>query len=162
MTAHASPALAAGTAAPAGVRHRRFRLTDGTPAVRAAAAVRQMIGEWQLPVDGALAAVLASDLVISAAVSGSGENLMLSVRCTTTQLRVEVHDPSVRGDSWETGAPGPEAQRGLLLAAARAADSGHYRTPAGRAVFYVLEFPPSAAATGSGQSRGGPRGDGEP
>ena len=159
--AQAPPAMAAGTSAPAELRHRRLRLADGTPAADAAAAVQDLIREWNLPADRALAAVLASDLVISATTAGTGKNLMLSVHCTGTQLRVEVRDASVRGGSWETDAR-PEAQRGLLLAAARAAGSGHYRTPAGRAVFYVLEFPPSDAATGSGQSRGGPRGDGEP
>jgi hypothetical protein len=57
---------------------------------------------------------------------------------------------------------GPSAQCGLPLAAAAAAGSGHCRTPAGRAVFHVPEFPPPDAATGGGQPRRGPRGDGEP
>ena len=110
MTAQAPPALAARTGAlPGAIRHRRVRLEAGTPtAARAAAAVRAMTEEWQLPVDRALAAVLASDLVISTAVSGTGENLMLSVHCTATQFRVEVHDASVRGDSGKPTHPGPE------------------------------------------------------
>lgn len=154
----------ASPAAPAGLRHRRVRLAAGTPAAAdAVAAVRAAIGEWQVPVDRALAVTLASDLVISAVASGADGALMLVIRCTGHLFRVEVHDASVRGDSWENAAPGSEAQRGMLLAAAAAAASGHYRTPAGRAVFYELglECPPPEAATGGGH-RGGPRGDGEP
>jgi hypothetical protein len=163
MMAQASPDLSAGTAAPAGLRQRRFRLSAGTPtAAHAVTAVRAVIEEWRVPVNPGLAGILASDLVINAAVNGAGEPLTLSVQCTGAQFRVEVRDASVHGDSWETPASGADAQRGLLLAAALAAESGHYRTPAGRAVFYVLAFPPSDAATGGGQSRGGPRGDGEP
>ena len=157
MMAQASPA------ASAGLRHRRLRLAPGTPAAAdAVAAVRAAIGEWEVPVDRALAAVLASDLVINAVVNGAAGALMLVVRCAGHRFRVEVHDASVRGDSWESPVPGPEAQRGLLLAAERAAACGHYRTPAGRAVFYELACPPPDAATGGGQARGGPRGGGEP
>jgi hypothetical protein len=155
MTAQASPPLPDATPMPVALRHRRLRLAAGTPiAARAAAAVRELVAEWSLPVDRALAAALASDLVISAAVNGDGESLMLSVRSTGAEMRVEVHDASVRGDSWEM-APGPQAQRGLLLAAACATDSGRYRTPAGLAVFYVLKFPPPAAAADGGQPREG-------
>jgi hypothetical protein len=148
--------------APAGLPHRRLRLAAGTPAAAdAVAAVLGAIGEWQVPVNRGLAAALTSDLVISAVASGASGPLMLVVRSTGRRLRVEVHDASVRGDSWETAAAGPESQRGLLLAAICAAGSGHFRTPAGRAVFYELEFPLPDAATGGGQARGG-RGDGEP
>lgn len=157
MMTQASPAAAAG------LLNRRLRLAAGTPAAAdAVVAVRAAIAEWQVPVDRALAATLASDLVISAVANGAAGALMLVVRCAGHRFRVEVHDASVRGDSWESAVPAPEAQRGLLLAAARAAECGHYRTPAGRAVFYELEFPPPEAATGGGQARGGPRGDGEP
>ena len=68
-----------------------------------------------------------------------------------------------------------DAERGLLLAAAMAADWGHYRTPAGRAVYYVLAPEPqaitntvgSAASHPSGLDHGLPprevaSGDGEP
>jgi hypothetical protein len=161
--AQPSPALSAGTSAPAGLRHRRLRLAAGTPtAAHAVTAVRAVIEEWQVPVDPGLAGILASDLVINAAVNGTGETLTLSIRCTGSQFRVEVRDASVHGDSWETPASGADAQRGLLLAAALAAESGHHRTPAGRAVFYVLEFAPDAAAAGGQEPQGAARGDGEP
>jgi hypothetical protein len=154
-------------AEPAELRHRRVRLATGAAAAaNASCHVRAAIAEWQLPVDSAVAAILASDLIINAVRNGRGETLMLSIRCTATQFRVEVHDPSVTGDSWagaESGAEsGTDAERGLLLAAALAADYGHYRTPAGRAVFYALAFAPAAAAGDEPPSRGAACGDGEP
>jgi len=162
-------------AEPAELRHRRVRLATGAAAAaHASCHVQTAIAEWQLPVDSAVAAILASDLIINAARNGRGETLMLSIRCTATQFRVEVHDPSVTGDSWavaESGSAsgtesgtesGTDAERGLLLAAALAADYGHYRTPAGRAVFYTLAFAPAAAAGDEPPSRGAACGDGEP
>jgi hypothetical protein len=148
---------------PAELRHRRVRLETGSAAAaHASCHVRAAIAEWQLPVDRAVAAILASDLIINAVRNSSGATLMLSIRCTATQFRVEVHDPSVTGDSWEGAESGTDAERGLLLAATLAADYGHYRTPAGRAVFYALAFAPAAAAGDEPPSRGAARGDGEP
>jgi hypothetical protein len=149
----ARPAIAPGTAGAAGaagmgepteLRHRRVRLTTGSAAAaHASGHVIAAIADWQVPVDRSVAGILASDLIINAVTNGAGETLMLAIRCTGTQFRVEVHDASVQGDSWETTGSGADAQRGLLLAAALAADSGHYRTPAGRAVYYALEFAPA-------------------
>jgi len=148
---------------PAELRHRRVRLAIGSAAAaHASCHVQAAIEEWELPVDRAVAAILASDLIINAVTNGGGEILMLSIRCTATQFRVEVHDPSVTGDSWQTVESGADAERGLRLAAALAADYGHYRTPAGRAVFYALAFAPAAAAGDEPPSRGVARGDGEP
>ena len=113
--------------------------------------------------DRRLAGILASDLIINAVTNGAGETLMLAVRCSATQFRVEIHDASVHGDSWETTKSDADAERGLLLAAALAAESGHYRTPAGRAVYYTLEFAPGSAETGDGHvAQGAASGDGEP
>jgi hypothetical protein len=148
---------------PAELRHRRVRLAIGSAAAaHAACHVRAAIAEWELPVDRAVAAILASDLIINAVTNGRGETLMLSIRCTATHFRVEIHDPSVTGDSWQTAESDTNAERGLLLAAALAADYGHYRTPAGRAVFYALALAPAAAAGDEPPSRGAARGDGEP
>ena len=147
-------AAAATPAAPAGLRQRRFRLAAGTPAAAlAAATVRDLAEEWKVPVNRALAAVLASDLVINATLNSEAETLTLAVRCTGRKFRVEVHSAAARGR--ETAAPGPDAQRGLQLAAALSAEWGHYQTPAGRAVFYVLEPPPDAAADGGQPSTKG-------
>jgi len=115
-----------------------------------------------VPVDPGVAGILACDLIINAVTNGAGETLMLAIRCSATQFRVEIHDASVRGDSWETAASDADADRGLLLAAALAAESGHYRTPAGRAVFYALALAPRAAAGLGHSPQGTASGDGEP
>jgi hypothetical protein len=161
----ARPAFAPRTAEPepAELRHRRVRLSAGSAAAaHASAHVRGAIAEWRVPVDKNVAGILASDLIINAVTNGAGETLMLAIRCSAGQFRVEIHDASVHGDSWETAAADANAERGLLLAAALAAESGYYRTPAGRAVFYALALAPRAA-TGGGQSpQGTACGDGEP
>jgi hypothetical protein len=126
-------------ALPAELRHRRVRLElGGAAAAYACGHVRAAITAWSVPVNPAIAVLLTSDLVINAVTNGAGETVMLSIRWSAGQFRVEVHDASVSGDSWETADANADAERGLLLAAALAADCGHYRTPAGRAVFYVL------------------------
>jgi len=160
---------------PAELRHRRVRLSTGSAAAaHASGHVRAVIAEWRVPVNLDVAGILASDLIINAVTNGAGETLMLAIRCSATQFRVEVHDASVQGDSWETAASDTDAGRGLLLAAALAAEWGHYRTPAGRAVFYALAFEPAAEVVSRGDppyspgdgdglpSRGAARGDGEP
>jgi hypothetical protein len=130
-------------------------------AALAAGHVRAAIAEWRVPVDPGMAGVLASDLIINAVTNGASETLMLSIRSSATQFRVEIHDASVHGDSWETAASDADAERGLLLAAALAAESGHYRTPAGRAVFYTLALAPRAAAGPGPSPQGTASGDGE-
>ena len=148
---------------PAELRHRRVRLSTGSAAAaHAAGQVRAAVAEWRVPVDPGVAGILASDLIINAVTNGAGETLMLAIRCSATQFRVEIHDASVHGDSWETAASDANAERGLLLAAALAAESGHYRTPAGRAVFYTLALAPRAAAGLGQRPPGTTRGDGEP
>ncbi|MDX6422523.1 MAG: hypothetical protein QOG28_7143 [Trebonia sp.] len=168
--APATPAL------PAELRHRRVRLELGSAAAAYACGhVQAAISAWSVPVNPAVAILLTSDLVINAVTNGAGETIMLSIRWSSGQFRVEVHDASVRGDSWETSDADADAERGLLLAAAMAVDWGHYRTPAGRAVYYVLASEPQAitntrgstASPPSGMDRGLPpreaaSGDGEP
>jgi hypothetical protein len=126
-------------ALPAELRHRRIRLELGSAAAaHACGHVRATIAAWSVPVNPAVAILLTSDLVINAVTNGAGETITLGIRWSAGQFRVEVHDASVSGDSWETAESSANAKRGLLLAAAMAADWGHYRTPAGRAVYYVL------------------------
>jgi hypothetical protein len=167
---------AAGMDEPPELRHRRVRLITGSAtAAHAAGHVIAAITEWRVPVDRSVAGILASDLIINAVTNGAEETLMLAIRCTGTQFRVEVHDASVQVDSWDTRESDADAARGLLLAAALAADCGHYRTPAGRAVYYVLEFAPAAdisrvtapstqreMADDGHAARGAASGDGEP
>jgi hypothetical protein len=133
-------------ALPAELGQRRVRLELGSGAAAYACGhVRAAITAWSVPVNPAVAILLTSDLVINAVTNGAGETVTLGIRWTPGQFRVEVHDASVSGDSWETAESDADAERGLLLAAALAADCGHYRTPAGRAVYYVL-------APGGGES----------
>ena len=164
------------TASPAELRHRRVRLALGPgTAARACGYVRDTIAAWSVPVNQAVAILLTSDLVINAVTNGAGETITLGIRWSPDGFRVEVHDASVTGDSWETAQADADADRGLLLAAAMAVASGHYRTPAGRAVYYVLAPEPqpdasnqeSAAPFLLGTDRGLPpreavSGDGEP
>jgi hypothetical protein len=150
-------------AAPGRLRHRRVRLPAGTAAAAlAVAAVRAAISEWQVPADSSLAGILASDLVITAAAGGAEHDLMLSLRGAGARFRVEVHAPSPAGDPWDATGTETGTGGGLRLAAALAAESGHYRTPAGRAVYYALALPPGAAPGGGHLPQGDARGDGEP
>ena len=164
------------TARPTELRHRRVRLELGpAAAAHACGHVRRTISAWSVPVNPAVAILLTSDLVINAVTNGAGETITLAIRWSSGQFRVEVHDASVPRVSWETADSEADAERGLLLAAAMAAECGHYRTPAGRAVYYVLASEPqviantgeSAASLFPGMDRGLPpreaaSGDGEP
>jgi hypothetical protein len=87
---------------------------------------------------------------------------MLSIQWTGSQFLLEARDRSFSCASWENAGSGADADRGLLLAAALAADTGHYRTLAGRAVFYTLEFAPAAATGGGHIPREAASGDSEP
>ena len=161
---------------PTELRHRRVRLELGPAAAAYACGhVRAAITAWSVPVNPAVAILLTSDLVINAVTNGAGETITLGISWSSGQFRVEVHDASVTGAPWETADAVANAERGLFLAAAMAADWGHYRTPAGRAVYYVLAPEPqvttnargSAASLLSGLDRGLPpreaaSGDGEP
>ena len=67
---------------------------------------------------------------------------MLVVTCACGQLRVEVHDTS-----WSVPMPmdtpaDAETGRGLMLVASLSTDWGFYPTPAGKAVYFTLEFQP--------------------
>jgi hypothetical protein len=164
------------SARPTELRHRRFRLQlEPSAAAYACGHVRTAIAAWSVPVNPAVAILLTSDLVINAVTNGAGDTITLGIRWSSGQFRVEVHDASVSGDSWETTDADADADRGLLLAATMAADWGHYRTPAGRAVYYVLASDPqdktiargSAASLVPGRNpelapREAASGDGEP
>jgi hypothetical protein len=130
---------------PTELRHRRVRLDLGqAAAAHACGHVRSAIAAWSVPVNPAVAILLTSDLVINAVTNGASETITLSIRWSSQQFRVEVHDASVTGDSWKTAESHADAERGLQLAAAMASECGHYRTPAGRAVYYVLALGPPA------------------
>jgi hypothetical protein len=126
-------------ALPAELRHRRIRLELGPAAAAYASGhVRAAIAAWSIPVNPAVAILLTSDLVINAVTNGADDTATLGIRWSSGRFRVELHDASVPRDPWDTADSGADAERGLLLAAALAVEWGHYRTPAGRAVYYVL------------------------
>jgi hypothetical protein len=151
--APATPAL------PTELRHRRVRLELGPAAAAYASGhVRAAITAWSVPVNPAVAILLTSDLVINAVTNGAGETITLGIRWSSGQFRVEVHDASVSGDSWESADADADADRGLLLAAAMAADWGHYRTPAGRAAYYVLAPEQQANTNALGSAASHPAG----
>ena len=128
-------------ATPTELRHRRARLAVGPDTVaHACGHVRSAIAAWLVPVNPAVAILLTSDLVINAVTNGAWDVITLGIRWSAGQLRVEIHDASVTGDSWENAATELDEKRGLLLVAAMASEWGQYRTPAGRAVYYVLAF----------------------
>jgi anti-sigma regulatory factor (Ser/Thr protein kinase) len=158
VSSTAVPAMADPVGQP---RHSRFRLTPGLVAVAEAREyIRAAISAWQVPVDTEVAVLLTSELVTNAITHGqpangsrelaggepagaglvNSEPVMLSIRCSRGELRVEVHDQSC-----DMPPPKPrdapaesETGRGLMLVAALAAKWGFYRTQAGKAVYFTL------------------------
>jgi anti-sigma regulatory factor (Ser/Thr protein kinase) len=118
----------------------RLRLSTGAAA--AAEARRQLraaLRGWDVHVDHDVAVLLTSDLVTNAVRHEAGETVTLVITCSVSQLRVEVH-----GTSCPPGQTGPptdaEIWPGLILVATLSDEWGFYRTPAGKAVFFML-FP---------------------
>jgi anti-sigma regulatory factor (Ser/Thr protein kinase) len=164
------------------LRHSRFRLTPGlVAAAEAREHIRAAISAWQVPVDMEVAVLLTSELVTNAITHGQpgngsrelaggepasaglvdSEPIMLSIRCSGAELRVEVHDrscdmppPKPRDAPAES-----ETGRGLMLVAALAAKWGFYRTPVGKAVYFTLIPHPVNPVPRTGLPR---RGDGVP
>jgi anti-sigma regulatory factor (Ser/Thr protein kinase) len=124
-------------------RPLRISLAAGpAAAAEARGQVRAAICAWNIPVDPQVAILLTSELVTNAIRHEAGDTVMLVVTCACGQLRVEVHDTS-----WSTPVPidtpaDAEAGRGLMLVGSLSADWGFYRTPAGKAVYFTLEFQP--------------------
>jgi anti-sigma regulatory factor (Ser/Thr protein kinase) len=118
------------------------RLRLGTGAAAAAEARRQLRAALRgrdVHVDHDVALLLTSDLVTNAVRHEAGETVTLVITCSVSQLRVEVH-----GTSCPAGQTGPptdaEIWPGLILVATLSDEWGFYRTPAGKAVFFML-FP---------------------
>jgi len=138
----------------------RVRLANGpAAAAEARRQVRAAICAWDLPVDADVAALLTSELVTNAIRHEAGETITLAVTCSDARLRVDVHDTS---RSWPVLADVPaeaETGRGLMLAAALSADWGVRRTPAGKAVYFVLAFQPDLPRGRRARREGITRGD---
>ena len=127
---------------PAELRQCRIRLAR-EPAAAAAARghVRAVVRDWSIPVDPDIAVLLTSDLVTNAILTGVGETVTLAVRCSSGRLRIDVYDGS-RALPAGTGPASPETGPGLALVAALSAAWGCFHTPAGKAVYFTLAFPP--------------------
>ena len=121
----------------------RVRLATGpAAAAEARRRVRAAIQSWQVPVDPDTAVLLTSELVTNAVRHEAGQAVMLVVTCARGQLRVDVHDTS---PSWPAVADVPadaETGRGLLLVETLSDEWGFYRTPAGKAVYFMLALQP--------------------
>ena len=122
-------------------RERRISLTAGPAAAGAARRqVRAAIYNWNVPVDPPTAELLTSELVTNAIRHEKGETIRLVMTCACGKFRVDVHDtsrclpmPVDRPADAETG-------RGLMLVGSLSTDWGWYRTPGGKAVYFMLAF----------------------
>ena len=121
----------------------RVRLATG-PAAAAEARhqVRDAIASWQVPVDQDAALLLTSELVTNAVRHEAGQAVMLLITCAGGQLRIDVHDTSRSLPAVADVPADAETGRGLLLVETLSDEWGFYRTPAGKAVYFMLAFQP--------------------
>ena len=124
---------------PTELQQCRVRLATGPAAAgEARSQVRAAIRDWEAPVDPDVAVLLASELVTNAIMHETGANITLGIRCFRGRLRVDVYDTS-RSFPVVTAAEGDaETGRGLMLVDTLATEWGFYRTPAGKAVYFML------------------------
>jgi anti-sigma regulatory factor (Ser/Thr protein kinase) len=133
--------------------HRcRVPLTSGpAAAAEARSQVGVAISAWDVPVDPTVAVLLTSELVTNAIRHGAGETVTLAITCSCGQLRVDVHDMSCSLPVLVDAPADAETGRGLMLVSTLSTEWGFYRTPAGKAVYFTLEFQPEPA---EGDGRG--------
>jgi anti-sigma regulatory factor (Ser/Thr protein kinase) len=128
---------------PAELHECSIRLAVGPAAVREARRqVRAAICSWDVAVDPDVAVLLTSELMTNAIRHEPGGAVRLVIARSCDQLRVEVHDTA---RAWPVLADPPsdaETGRGLMLVATLSAGWGVCRTFAGKAVYFVLAFPP--------------------
>ena len=140
---------------PTELYQRGVRLTrKPAAAAEARSQVRVAIREWKVPVDHDIAILLTSDLVTNAITHGDGETLTLAIRCSPGHLRIDVYDQS---RSLLLGMDEPadtDAGRGLALVVALSTEWGSFHTPAGKATYFTLAFPPDRFFGGDGMTAG--------
>src|SRR6516225_7109033 len=131
---------------PTELRGCRVRLTAGpAAAAEARRQVQAAIRAWDIPVDPDVAVLLTSELVTNAIRHEVTGIVTLAITCSCGELRVDVHDTS-RALPMLVDAPvDAETGRGLMLVSTLSAEWGFYRTPAGKAVYFTLAFPPDVA-----------------
>jgi anti-sigma regulatory factor (Ser/Thr protein kinase) len=137
---------------PTELRGCRVRLTTGpAAAAEARRQVRAAICAWQIPVDPDVAILLASEVVTNAIRHEVTGFVTLAINGSGGRLRVDVHDTSRFLPMLVDASADDEVGRGLMLVTALSDEWGFYRTPAGKAVYFTLEFQPDGA---EGNGRG--------
>ena len=137
---------------PTELRGCRVRLTAGpAAAAEARRQVQAAIRTWDILVDPDVAVLLTSELVTNAIRHEVTGIIMLAITCSCGQLRVDVHDTSRALPMLIDDPVDAETGRGLMLVTTLSAEWGFYRTPAGKAVYFTLAFPPDVA---EGDGRG--------
>ena len=129
-------------ARPAELHQRRVRLVrEPAAAGQARRHLRAALCAWQAAVDPDIAILLTSDVVTNVIRHGAGPSVTVAMRCTRGHLRVEVYDSARSLPLAAADAPGEmDAGPGLALVALLADAWGVFRTPAGRAVYFLLEL----------------------
>lgn len=126
---------------PTQLHSRRVRLTAGPDAAgEARRQVRAAIRAWDVPVDPDVAQLLASELVTNAIRHEASEIITVFITCCHGHLRVDVHDTSPFFPVLAEATADDETGRGLMLVDTLSARWGCDRTPAGKAVYFTLEF----------------------
>ena len=121
----------------------RVRLATGpAAAAEARRRVRDAIASWRVPVDEDAALLLTSELVTNAVRHEAGQAVMLVISYSNGRLRVDVHDTSRSLPAVADVPADAETGRGLLLVETLSDEWGFYRTPAGKAVYFMLAFQP--------------------
>ena len=112
--------------------------------------VKAAICAWNVPVEESVAVLLTSELVTNAVTHGTlavGTFVILTVGCDAAGLRVDVHDGSSDLPVLDLVSAEAETGRGLLLVTSLSAEWGFYRTSAGKAVYFTLDFARDASET---------------
>ena len=128
---------------PTELSDRRVRLATGpAAAAEARRQVRAAVCTWDVPVDPDAAVLLTSELVTNAIRHEASGAVTLAIRRSCDQLRVEVHDTSCSMPVLVDAPADAETGRGLMLVGALSDGWGCYRTPVGKAVYFILAFQP--------------------